>query len=114
MAAKTTGLWAPIIRSKKTEWVCWTCVRSTRRYARSAYLSGVLLERQKEHLEGVRFARVSVMEEVFDQGGAEAPSVLFDGFSVMQALDEKAKARTSAENVSDVLDAVVRLMRSNT
>lgn len=41
------------------------------------------------------------------------PAVLFDGFAVLQALDEKAKARTSAENVSDVLDAVVRLMRSN-
>lgn len=44
---------------------------------------------------------------------AKPPAVLFDGFAVLQALDEKAKARTSAENVSDVLDAVVRLMRSN-
>jgi hypothetical protein len=44
---------------------------------------------------------------------AKPPSVLFDGFAVLQALDEKAKGRTSAENVSDVLDAVVRLMRSN-
>ena len=41
------------------------------------------------------------------------PDVLFDGFAVLQALDEKAKARTSPENVSDVLDSVVRLMRSN-
>lgn len=44
---------------------------------------------------------------------AKPPAVLFDGFAVLQALDEKAKGRTSAENVSDVLDAVVRLMRSN-
>jgi hypothetical protein len=41
------------------------------------------------------------------------PAVLFDGFAVLQALNDKAKARTSAENVSDVLDAVVRIMRSN-
>jgi hypothetical protein len=41
------------------------------------------------------------------------PPILFDGFAVLQALDERAKGRTSADNVSDVLDAVVRLMRSN-
>lgn len=40
------------------------------------------------------------------------PRVLFDGFSVLQALDPKAKARTSSENVSDVLDAVVKIMRA--
>lgn len=39
--------------------------------------------------------------------------VLFDGYAVLEALDKKARARTSPENVSDVLDAVVRLMRSN-
>lgn len=44
---------------------------------------------------------------------ANPPAILFDGFAVLQALDDKAKTRTSAENVSDVLDAVVRLMRSN-
>jgi hypothetical protein len=41
------------------------------------------------------------------------PRVLFDGFSVLQALDPKAKARTSGENVSDVLDAVVKMMRAS-
>lgn len=46
-------------------------------------------------------------------GLKQLPDVLFDVFAVLQALDAKAKARTSAENVSDVLDAVVRLMRSN-
>lgn len=44
---------------------------------------------------------------------ARPPDVLFDGFAVLQSLDSKAKVRTSAENVSDVLDAVVRFMRSN-
>lgn len=34
------------------------------------------------------------------------------GYAVFQALDERAKLRTSAENVSDVLDAVVRLIRA--
>ena len=40
------------------------------------------------------------------------PAELFDGFAVYQAISEKAKARTSPENVSDVLDAVVRLLRA--
>lgn len=40
------------------------------------------------------------------------PDVLFDGYAVLSALDDKARSRTSPENVSDVLDAVVRLMRA--
>ena len=39
--------------------------------------------------------------------------VIFDGCAIFQELDEKQKSRTSAENVSDVLDAVVRLMSHN-
>lgn len=42
---------------------------------------------------------------------APIPDVLFDGNAVWRELDERAKTRTSAENVSDVLDAIVRLMR---
>lgn len=41
------------------------------------------------------------------------PAILFDGYAVLQALDKKAQARTSPESVSDVLDAVVRLLRDN-
>ena len=41
------------------------------------------------------------------------PDVLFDGYAVMQQLDKRGQARTSQENVSDVLDAVVRIMRAN-
>lgn len=40
------------------------------------------------------------------------PEVLFDGYAVLQALSEKAKARTSPENVADVLDAAVKLIRA--
>jgi len=42
---------------------------------------------------------------------AELPAVLFDGRAVYAELDVKAHSRTSADNVSDVLDAVVRLLR---
>ena len=38
---------------------------------------------------------------------------VFDGYRVFCALDEKAKSRTSYENVSDTLDALAKLMRSN-
>lgn len=39
------------------------------------------------------------------------PDLLFDGFAVLQALTPAARARTGADQVSDVLDAVVRLLR---
>ncbi len=45
---------------------------------------------------------------------SQPPPILFDVFAVLQALDENAKGRTSVENVNDVLNAVVSLMRSNT
>jgi len=41
------------------------------------------------------------------------PEILFDGWKVFENLSEKARARTSSENVSDVLDAVVKIMRYN-
>lgn len=41
----------------------------------------------------------------------EAPEVLFDSWAVYCALTDKARQRTSANNVSDVLDAVVFLIR---
>lgn len=47
-------------------------------------------------------------EELDRQPG---PIALYDGYRVLQALDDKARARTSPKNVSDVLDAVVRIMR---
>jgi hypothetical protein len=41
------------------------------------------------------------------------PVVLFDGYAVYQAMTDEAKARTSPENVSDVLDAVADLIRQD-
>ena len=47
------------------------------------------------------------------EGSVQAlPEILFDGPTVYGNLDQKAKARTSYENVSDVLDAVVRALRA--
>jgi hypothetical protein len=40
----------------------------------------------------------------------DLPAELFDGPGVYRMLKPDAQRRTSAENVSDVLDAVVRLM----
>lgn len=64
MVARTTGLWAPIIRSQRAEWVFWPCVRATRRESRAEYLRGVPLEKHNEYLERVRFARVDITEAV--------------------------------------------------
>jgi hypothetical protein len=43
----------------------------------------------------------------------EIPAILFDGYAVFQMLTKQARARTSAENVSDVLDALVRTLRGD-
>ena len=40
------------------------------------------------------------------------PAELFDGFAVYSAMTEPAKQRTSGENVSDALNAVVKLIRA--
>lgn len=46
-----------------------------------------------------------------DAAVPEIPAELFDGFAVYKALSKKAMQRTGAENVSDVLDALVALMK---
>lgn len=56
----------------------------------------------------LKFARALLAQ----YGSPAIPDVLLDGYAVLQALDEKAKGRTSAENVSDVLDAAVRVLRA--
>lgn len=44
--------------------------------------------------------------------GAALPRELFDGFAVLQELTPQARKRTGPENVGDVLDAVVRMIRA--
>lgn len=44
----------------------------------------------------------------------DVPEVLFDGYRVLKALTSEAATRTTHVNVSDVLDAVVALMREGT
>lgn len=41
-------------------------------------------------------------------------AVVFDGWRVLQGLDEHAQKRTSHQNVSDTLDALVRVMTPKT
>ena len=41
-------------------------------------------------------------------------TVVCDGLSVLQSLDEKAKKRTNYQNVSDTLDALARVIRGGT
>lgn len=45
------------------------------------------------------------------QPPSEYPEELFDGYAVERELTGQARRRTSTENVIDVLDAVVRLMK---
>ena len=56
---------------------------------------------------------VARVEAILSRAPAEQiPSVLFDGYTVYQMLSDRAKHRTSAENVSDVLDAVVKAIKA--
>lgn len=61
---------------------------------------------------GINVARTLERELSAARRDAEITSVLFDGYSVYSALTEQAKGRTSPTNVSDVLDACVRVMRA--
>lgn len=60
------------------------------------------------------FHNCPVRDECYrEEAGPKTPSaILFDGYRVYQALSPKARQRTSAENVSDVLDAAVAAWRS--
>lgn len=54
---------------------------------------------------------LSLLRSALEEG---EPALLFDGYYVWdEGLTEDAKRRTSPENVADVLDAVVRLMRAS-
>lgn len=57
-------------------------------------------------------ARIRELEGDTGKSAEAIPAVLFDGYAVYQALTEKARARTSADNVADVLDAIVGLLRA--
>lgn len=46
-----------------------------------------------------------------DCSAAPIPTILFHGEAVWMELTDRERSRTTAINVSDVLDAVVRLMR---
>lgn len=54
---------------------------------------------------------VAIRAALANQQGV-GDDLLFDGYSVFKALSADAGRRTSAENVSDVLDAIVRLRRA--
>lgn len=48
------------------------------------------------------------------EASLKIPRILFDGYAVLQAIPEAHRKRTSAENVCDVLDAVVSILRKST
>lgn len=48
----------------------------------------------------------------FEQATRPLPEAIFDGAAVFAALTPAARRRTSAENVSDVLDALAKVMRA--
>jgi hypothetical protein len=76
---------------------------------RACYLDHVELITSSDVADWNR--RAALAEPSQPAGRVPLPEVLFDGYAVSQALSPQAKQRTSLENVSDVLDAVVRLLR---
>jgi hypothetical protein len=59
---------------------------------------------ERDHLRAALSQRPAQQAEVF-------PVILFQGHAIYAALSPQAKARTSAENVADVLDAAVAVLR---
>lgn len=59
-------LWAPIRISTKgrPDWPICSCIRYSRRDAKAAFLEGYDPQNHKRALKGIRFARVTVMEQV--------------------------------------------------
>lgn len=75
---------------------------------------GLFLKEAQAYKRGwneCRSAMLAAAPKSVASGAQGVPDVLFDGYAVVQELSEQAKARTSPENVSDTLDAAVRLIR---
>lgn len=65
--AVTRNMWAPIRDAVRgPDWVCAACIRYTRRDAKAAFLAAFSPEprHQRQALKGVRFARVTITEDV--------------------------------------------------
>ena len=58
------NLGAPIVTTTRCQWVLWPFVRSSRREAKKDYLQDIDPMFHKDALSRVRFARVTVMEQV--------------------------------------------------
>ena len=54
------NLWAPLVTAARKPWIVWTCVRSTRKDAKAAYLEDYPETSYKELLARVKFIRVFV------------------------------------------------------
>ena len=61
-------LWAPLVTSGRKPWIVWTCVRSTRRDARKAYVDGIPEIHHKKHLSQIKFVKVHVVLAVEQKG----------------------------------------------
>jgi len=62
--AISKNLWAPVhTPARGNPWINWRCVRTTRKASREALLEGIGPDYHKKHLDGVRFARVTITED---------------------------------------------------
>lgn len=61
--AITRNMWAPIRVSPRGDWVIYNCIRYTRRDAKAAFLENCSPGFEKQWLQGVRFARVTITED---------------------------------------------------
>ena len=73
----------------------------------------IMRERRCSYTEARRAAEQEAKGSFDEQAGSAEPipTVLFRGEAVWRELNDKERTRTTAINVADVLDAVVRLMR---
>ena len=67
---RTNNLWAPVTTRGRKPWILWTCVRSTRREAKQAYLEGIDEKHHEHHLARIKFMKVFVEAHDIKVGGA--------------------------------------------
>jgi hypothetical protein len=75
-------------------------------------IENISLQREIKNLQGEIDVLKSSLLEIEAAPQPVVPDFVYDGWSVYQFLSDRAKTRTSTDNVSDVLDAIKAMLKA--